>query len=117
MSNFYLTDCFATRLNIISIRRHKRQRRARIPRSLNRPWQLYTRQERRGDTKQRLLSDEESKRDTQELRLDPEHIVAALAHFYKTSETLAVEDGINASAKYEKSTFESEEQKRDRVQR
>jgi hypothetical protein len=51
------------------------------------------------------------------LRLDPEHIVAALAHFYKTFETLAVEDGINASAKYEKSTFESEEQKRDRVQR
>ncbi len=51
------------------------------------------------------------------MRLDPEHIVAAPAHFYKTYETLAVEDGINASANYEKSTFESEEQKRDRVKR
>jgi hypothetical protein len=117
MSNFYSTVCLATRLNIIRRKRHQRQRRARIPRSLNRPWQLCTRQERRGDTKQRLLSDEESKRDLTELRLDPEHIVAAFAHFYKTFETLAVEDGINASAKYEKSTFESEEQKRDRVKR
>jgi hypothetical protein len=41
--------------------------------------------------------------------MDPEHIVAALAYFHKTRETLAVEDGINASAKKKKSTFESEE--------
>ncbi len=51
------------------------------------------------------------------MRLDPEHIAAVIAHFYKTSETLSVEDGISAWAKYEKSTIESKEQKRDRVKR
>lgn len=70
------------------------------------------------DTRNRdSSSDEESERDPSELRMDPEHIVAALAYFHKTRETLAVEDGINASAKKKKSTFESEEQKREREKR
>lgn len=51
------------------------------------------------------------------MRLDPKNIVAALAHSHKTRKTLAVEDGINASDKKKKSTFDSEEQKRDREKR
>jgi|DEB19_MinimDraft_2_1074335.scaffolds.fasta_scaffold133875_2 hypothetical protein len=49
--------------------------------------------------------------------MDPEHLVAALAYFHKTRETLAVEDGVNASSKKKKSNFESEEQKNERLKR
>jgi len=59
-------------------------------------------------------SDEESEHDPTELRMDPEHLVAALAYFHKTREALAVEDGVNASTKKKKSNFESEEQKNER---
>jgi hypothetical protein len=44
-------------------------------------------------------------------------LVAALDFFHRTREDLAVEDALTAPAKKKKSTFESEEQKNERMKR